>query len=265
MSQPPPSARPQQLTSLPWRAPILHGQASTLMFQLEHMPPHLFPRFFREACHAHVAFLLRHPTARGQAVALTAAEGTAYPQEASRGHGVYSTLLDLDWNTILQTLFTRFAETSRTPCLGVPWTGDFVRIILQRHDLDTLVSFRAMYWQWVLQCPAAKTTVQGLHDARPLRHVCKPGAWLLDTVYTEILVIERLRPTTIIYEVVGNVELQHMAELILDPVYSRAVLDRGRNYVGNVMEHLAWLALEEGRDELVVAVAFYLMRFTFHR
>ena len=77
------------------------------MFQLEHMPPDLFPRFFREACHAHDAFLLRHPTAHGQAVARTAAEGAAYPREAGRGNGVYSTLLDLDWNTILQSLFTR--------------------------------------------------------------------------------------------------------------------------------------------------------------
>ena len=140
-----------------------------------------------------------------------------------------------------------------------------MRIILERHDLDTLVSFREKYWEWVLRCDAANITVQGQHADRALRHVCKPGAWLLDTVYTEILVIESLRPATIIYEVVGNVELQHMAELILDPVYSRAVLDRGRNYVGNVIEHLAWLALEDGRDELVVAVAFYLMRFTFHR
>ena len=156
-------------------------------------------------------------------------------------------------------------EEGRTHCLAVPWTGDFVRIILERHDLDTLLSFRAMYWEWVLQCPAAMFTVQGHHDDRPLRTLCRPGAWLLDSVYTEILVIERLRTTTIIYEAVGNVALQHLAELILHPVYSRAVLVRGRNYVGNVMEHLAWLALEEGRDELVVAVAFYLMRFTFQR
>ena len=265
MAQPPPSEEPQRLTSLPWRAPIWNGQAATLIFQLESMPPQLFPRFFSEACQAHAAFLLRHPTADQQADARTAAEGGAYPQEARSGNGVYPTLLDLDWNTILQTVFTRFAETGRTHCLGENWTGDFVRIILQRHDLDTLLSFRAMYWEWVLQCPAAMFSVQGHHDDRPLRDLCRPGAWLLDSVYSEILVIEGLRAPNIIYEVVGNVLLQHMAELILDPVYSRAVLVRGQNYVGNVMEHLAWLALEEGRDELVVACAFYLMRFYFQR
>ena len=235
------------------------------MFQLEHMPPDLFPRFFREACHARAAFLLRHPTAHGQAVAQNAAEGAPYPQEATSRNGVYATLLDLDWNSLLQTMFTRFAEEGRTHCLGVRWTGDFVRIILERHDLDTLGPFRKNYWEWVLRCDAANITVQGQHADRALRHVCKPGAWLLDTVYTEILVIEGLRPATIIYEVVGNVELQFLAELILDPVDSRAVLDRGKNYVGNVIEHLAWLALEDGRDELVVAVAFHLMWLTFHR
>ena len=73
--------------------------------------------------------------------------------------------------------------------------------------------------------------------------------------------IERLRSPSIVHEAIGNVALQHMAGRLLEPAYGGAMRGRGRNYVGNIMEHLSWIAVEEGSDELVLALAYYIMSF----
>ena len=250
------------LTDLPWRAPRWQGHAATLLYQHTMMHGDQFSLYRDEATKAHIAFHSRHPSAAQQAAAWTASFGWAYPQEAESGNVWWSTLFDLDWNLLIRVIFTRFAYGAHTHCLGVTWNAQLVHAILERHDLETLHSFCASFEYWVVSSPAAAHTVLGGHFDQPLRDLSRPGAWLLDSFYTEVLVVLGERPPNIQYEVVGNRALQAMAgHIFVEQTCANALRHRCRNYVGNVMEHLAWLAFEDGREELIVALAYFLFFF----
>ena len=190
--------------------------------------------------------------------AWTDAVGLLFPSEAQSHDGVWPTLFDMDWNLFLRVIFINFAVKAGTHCVGVTWDVFYIRSILERHDLETVQNFCARFWSWVVQSPLALHTVVGGHSDEHLKALCRPGAWLLDSVYTEVLVIVGQRSPDIVYEAVGNRSLQTWATLIIGPGVADTVRGRNRNYVGNIMEHLAWLAFEDNRHELIVAFAFML-------
>ena len=90
-----------------------------------------------------------------------------------------------------------------------------------------------------------------------LRVVNRPGAYLLDTMYTMLLIlsghIKDKRRATLKYEVVPNPTLRAVAM----EVFPAGASSRSLNYIGNSVESLAWLLLEADRCDMVLALAFH--------
>ena len=199
--------------------------------------------------------------------------GQRYPQECAGNMGSESpwpNMNDLNWNLFLRVIFTRCVLLTTTPetaaaALARPWTPNRLARILARLGLGDINLFCARLWQWIAQNDAAYDSATGRHDDRSLREICRPGAWLLDCVFTEVVIILsnsapgllahlRTRPPT--YMVVTNSELRRLATRIFHP--REPILQRNQNYVGNVLEHLAWLAFEDNRADLIVAMAYWV-------
>ena len=202
------------LTDLPWQATRWTGTAPTLSYQDAFLPGGVFPLYHEEANNARAAFHSRHPEAYQQMAAWTAAMGVLFPGEAQSHNGVWPTLFDMDWNLFLRVIFTNFAVRAGTHCVGVTWNVLYIHSIFERHDLETVQNFCARFWSWVVQSPLALHTVVGGHSDEHLKSLCRPGAWLLDSVYTEVLVIVGQRSPNIVYEAVRIVACRRGRRLL---------------------------------------------------
>ena len=267
-------ARCDEMTNLPWRAPPWVGTSPTLAhLETIMIPVEMFPLFHYEINAADVELYRRRPHISEQRAAWSRISGQAYPEEDVSVYnqgGLWLTLCDLDWNLFLRVIFTRFLVLAYGPGSGgglaAEWTVQRVAGILERLQLLYFTDFCQQLWLWVVSNPAALYLVRASHDDRMLRELSRAGAWLLDSVHTVILVImhgsDNMRSWTTtrppVYIAVGNTVLFQMAQRLFHA--NEQVLSRNRNYVGNVMEHLAWLAFEAGREDLIVALACWLAR-----
>ena len=266
--------RCNELTQLPWLAPRWDGKCPTLMhLETIMIPREVYPLFHYEINETDLRTINMHPHIERARLDWAERFGRTYPQE-SAGHmdqgRPWNNMNDLHWNLFLQVIFTRCVLLSTTPAravvsLAAEWNADRFVFILHRLGLADLNLFCEALWHWVVSNREALFLVNAGHDDSTLKELCRPGAWLLDCVHTEVLVILRGRspwpspqlPTwSPSYIAVGNVELRQLAESIFhwdDPLFRR-----NRNYVGNVMEHLAWLAFEDSREDIILAMAYWL-------
>ena len=102
---------------------------------------------------------------------------------------------------------------------------------------------------------------QGI-DLKTLTKVNTPGAWLLDTVYTILMILVKKIKQNPSYTVVLNdyhVELLHRCNIdkIPSPFGEGPWKDKNSNNRGNVTEYLAWLALEQDRCDILVAMVHH--------
>ena len=89
----------------------------------------------------------------------------------------------------MRVVFTRFAMAARTHFHGVDWNWPFMLSMLERLNFDQFFEFRDMFLWWAVGSTAASAVIAGRHDDNTLRQLNRPGAWLLDSVFTMILVI----------------------------------------------------------------------------
>ena len=265
-------ARCDEMTNLPWRAPPWVGWSPTLAhLETIMIPVEMFPLFHYEINAADAELYRRRPDITDLRAAWWSTSDQAYPKQDVSVYnqgGLWLTLCDLDWNLFLRVIFTRFSVRAYGPGSGGAfahqWTVQRVRGILERLRLSYRTDFCEQFWLWVVSNPAALHLVHASHDDHMLRELSRAGAWLLDSVHTVILVImygsDRMRSWTTVrppvYIAVGNAVLLQMAHRLFHA--NEHVLRRNRNYVGNVMEHLAWLAFEARREDLIVALACWL-------
>ena len=196
------------------------------------IPVEMFPLFHYEINAADVELYRRRPHISEQRAAWSRISGQAYPEEDVSVYNQGGLWL------------------SSATWIGICFSTDFCEQL----------------WLWVVSNPAALYLVRASHDDRMLRELSRAGAWLLDSVHTVILVImhgsDNMRSWTTtrppVYIAVGNAVFFQMAQRLFHA--NEQVLSRNRNYVGNVMEHLAWLAFEAGREDLIVALACWLAR-----
>ena len=82
------------------------------------------------------------------------------------------------------------------------------------------------------------------------RDINRLGAWLGDTVNTELCVRARTHRPRVKYVVVLNSSYKELGTMLgLD-----SGVNSSANNVANIFEHLMWLALEEDRCEWILAV-----------
>ena len=218
------------LVDLPWHAPRWRGNAPTLLNLAQYLSYEVCPLFHWEARLAEDIFHRRHPTAREQR-----ARFMFPPMEDHSSSRVWSTLYDLNWDLFVRVVFTRFAERGGTHFLGVVWTWPYMFAILERHGFDDVVAFRDTFLQWVLNNPVALSVMRMAYNDVSLRHLNRPGAWLLDSVYTELLVIRGAHLPSVTHVACGNWALLQFARLVFS-MNSLALtdgVDQNRNYVGN--------------------------------
>ena len=265
-----------EIVQLPWVAPRWDGRCPTLIhLQTIMIPREVYPLFHEET---YITDFIQAGRNRGRdwlRAEWAESSGQPYPQE-SAGHMdlgcPWVNLNDLNWNCFLQVIFTRcvlLAETTPSRAVvssAVEWTAARLEGILFRLGLDDLDRFIARLQNWMVSNDAASSLVTAQHEDRSLSELCRPGAWLLDCVFTEILIILANSPPGLLahlytrpptYMRVGSAELRMLAGRIFHED-EEAVFRRDRNYVCNVMRHLAWLLFEDSREELIVAMAYWL-------
>ena len=94
-------------------------------------------------------------------------------------------------------------------------------------------------------------------DAEKLKQINTPGAWLMDIMYTVRNVLTKKVKPKASYTPVGN----HYHILLMDECEIHGPWkDRNYNNRGNVMEYLAWLALEQDRCDMLVAMCVHYER-----
>merc|ERR1719215_139222 len=83
----------------------------------------------------------------------------------------------------------------------------------------------------------------------------RPGAWLLDNLHSMLLVMngEVARKKSFKFKAVSNGVLNYMAR----EIFPSNVSCLNDNNVGNHMEFLAWLCLENDRCDIALALAYH--------
>ena len=127
---------------------------------------------------------------------------------------------------------------------------------LEASDLDTVGGLKRYLENWKL---CSKHVMNVLHwkCATPtiFRNVCRPGSWLADLLATELRVRrQELRPNAKFWAISNDA----YASLAKDLNISQQNCNSANN-VGNILEHLTWVALEEKRCIWALGVVSFLL------
>jgi len=159
---------------------------------------------------------------------------------------------DFPWRSLTEHVLTSISQ-------GLPYSDvNQVSIYnaLSASSLDTVQGLQEYLKVW-------STTSSLVRDAQSMTHwnaktfatLSTMGAWLGDCVHTELLVrAGRLAPHRQ-YSPTANAAYGTLGH------YLRVVTGNysSRNNVGNVLEHLMWIALEEDRCHFIVAVQHWII------
>ena len=86
----------------------------------------------------------------------------------------------------------------------------------------------------------------------------RPGAFLADCMITELKVREQGSRSSVHYHVVGNGEYQAIGHEM--GIVNHEIGNNSANNVGNQLECLCWVALEEDRPEWIIALVWHALR-----
>ena len=136
--------------------------------------------------------------------------------------------------------------------------------ILEGTGLDQLQNLGTAILELAEWEPARRSLTLEI-SAQTLRFINTPGAWLLDTIYTmrrviygDIVAVHKLS-----YRVVGNGVLKELLKQCRLGEFMASAHGGDRHYGdsennrGNQAEHLAWLALEADRCDIIIAMAHH--------
>ena len=167
------------------------------------------------------------------------------------------TMNELPWNHIVRTVFTRAADLARLSCRGKPFDPELLELMLEHQGLNTLPGLKQALGDLAQKAEAVRLTMNMQIPAGLLMRLTRPGAWLLDTVFTMLLILAKEVPCKRLpdlqYDVVPNKKLAALADRVFPP----ATEPRSLNNIGNSVEHLAWLLLEADRCDIILALAWH--------
>ena len=99
-------------------------------------------------------------------------------------------LEQLPWNEIIRTVFTRAADLGMQNCRGQLFQPDVLLPLLQRQGLAKLAGLkRALAFMATVSPAISYTMLGGGFTDKWLQVVNRPGAYLLDTVYTMLQIL----------------------------------------------------------------------------
>ncbi len=128
-------------------------------------------------------------------------------------------------------------------------------VVLMQRDLDSIAGLRSALESFAEKAPAVLQSICLQGSSALVKDLGRPGAWLLDTVYTMQGVMANQVGKHVQYVAVGNCRLSALAGLLFPGVGEQGL---SKNNVGNHVEHLAWLALEGDRCDITLSLAWHV-------
>ena len=122
--------------------------------------------------------------------------------------------------------------------------------------------FASEVQNWEQRSKEVRSTLAGGIANGVLQDLNRPGAWLLDCVYSQLLVLRsdgakrQKMIKTMQFSVVYNKALSDVLHNI-DPHFALRSSKRCPNVMGNQMEQLAWLALECDLPHIILSLAWH--------
>ena len=168
-------------------------------------------------------------------------------------------LTDLPYVSLIRLVFTRAAIDAGLRIEAVLMTEEHVRLVLRCHGLLELEGLQAALRMWMDRNAAVADTMNGKYVAGFMKELNRPGAWLLDYVATVLYAAKYTLKPRAKYKVVLNSELVALVKdlNLVSSNGARVGLGMNSNNLGNLIEYLAWLALEDDRCALIVALAWH--------
>ena len=239
--------------ALPWTVPPALKECGAFLSELcgcapvsEYPALHILAAFGAEVAGSPLPAGLAGPRAWDQATPRT--------RELDIGH--------LPWPVIIPAVFSTAAVRFLGPSeFTTPFSRTMLELILERSGTLNEQDFVDKLADFGSRPPAQRVLyMQGLTTAA-LGKLNRPGAWLLDYVYTVVSVIYGDTKPTAQYTPVPNATHLELLELCF-PHAAQSEHGCSRNNRGNQMEALSWLALEADYSELILAQAFHSHRRT---
>ena len=147
---------------------------------------------------------------------------------------------------------------------GRAFTQEHLLHILVHARLDTVEGLGVALQDWNSASRAVSDTLRWKVDAATLQVINRPGAWLLDCIHTQQVALQSARPLHVHYLVTVNKHLKGLMQRLRERTPVGTITSwRGSGYgascnnVGNQLEYLAWLALENDKPERILALAWH--------
>ena len=170
----------------------------------------------------------------------------------------------LPWNRLVRVVFSRAAAAAGVEFYAQqPVNRELNHTILRANSLEDITQLGSAIRRFAGTAAVKRTLTYGI-PPKVLKLINTPGAWLLDTLFTMQLILfgDIIADSKLSYRAVGNAthkELLHLCRMdsITDPDGSGAPFGSSDNNRGNQTEHLAWLALEADRCDILLAMAYH--------
>lgn len=162
-------------------------------------------------------------------------------------------LRDLPWRELVEHVLS-------VSCIdaGVLPTSDvLVGSLARSRGWDSLEGLRSGFKDWTDRSPRLRNVCAMKGWTSTLfKDVCRPGAWLADSLFTELSVRHGNHRASVEFVPVGNGDYRELARglHLSSENYSSS------NNVGNVMEHIMWVALEEGQCLWATSALSFLLQ-----
>ena len=116
--------------------------------------------------------------------------------------------------------------------------------------LTTAAELRDYLHAWSGDSVLVRQTLEGRYSPAEMCNISRLGAWLGDVVNTELCVRAHTHRSRAAYVLVMNSSYKELGTLL----GLHSGVNSSANNVGNIFEHLMWLALEEYRCEWILGV-----------
>ena len=166
----------------------------------------------------------------------------------------------LPWPNMVSAVFNTAAKKYLQPQeIASPFTRTMVELILERSGTAREQDFVSKLAQFGKDPTAQRILYMKDISTTALGRLNRPGAWLLDYVYTVMGVLFGVTRTTAKYTAVLNATHRAVMERCFPDVANTSHANSDNNR-GNQMEALCWELFESGLAELILAQAFHSLR-----
>ena len=160
-------------------------------------------------------------------------------------------LREIPWRRILEHLLTTAAIR-----MNIPFDAPkLLSAVVEAAGMSTLDDLTSYLHEWRAVSERVQAVLDWQISAKEMCERNRPGAWLADCMITELKVREQGLRSSVHYHAVGNPEYQIIGQEM--GIAQECGTNSSANNVGNQLECLCWVALEEDRPEWIIALVWH--------